>query len=106
MIDEARAQGLRLVDQPSNSSRVGRVLGKPSLAYPHARPLYKTPESSTLHHSLKGRWWILELLPHLYYDKDSAKEQYRIPLGAERKLPPEAYLHPSVIEGMQNKLLS
>jgi hypothetical protein len=40
-----------------------------------------------MHPSLTGPWWLLELLPHRYYDKDDGAENWRTPLGMRRRLP-------------------
>ncbi len=93
MLNEATEAGLVLVQD-----RVDLVLGRHPSTYPHVEPLYKKPQHSLVHHSLKGVWWILELLPHIYYDKDHGQEFYRVPLGARRDLPPMSLVHPSVVE--------
>jgi hypothetical protein len=93
MLNEARAAGLTLVED-----RVNLVLGRHPTTYPHVEPLYEKPEETCVHHSLKSVWWILELLPHIYYDKDHGQEFYRVPLGARRALPDNAVVHPSVVE--------
>ena len=59
-------------------------------------PMYEKPKSSTLHRSLHGIWWLLEIFPHRYYDKDDAAVKRRIPLGAYRKIPRGSLVHPSV----------
>ena len=59
------------------------------------------PTSSEPHNSLTWKWWLLELLPHLYYNKDDVTEQRRVPLGLRRRqLPPGALVHESVAERM------
>ena len=93
MLNEATEAGLVLVQD-----RVDLVLGRHPSTYPHVEPLYKKPQHSLVHHSLKGVWWILELLPHVYYDKDHGQEFYRVPLGARRELPAMSLVHPSVVE--------
>jgi hypothetical protein len=95
MLNEARAAGVVLVED-----RVNLVLGRPSKTYRASEALYFKPTSSPVHRSLRDFWWILEFLPHLYYDKDYAKELYRVPLGARRELPPGALVHYSVKERM------
>jgi len=63
--------------------------------------LYIPPTSSKLHKSLTFSWWILEILPHLYYDMEDGKEKRRIPLGLRlRQLPPGALVHESVARRM------
>jgi hypothetical protein len=102
MIDEARKAGA-VFDEP----RVRMVLGTPGSGEPTSEtaalaPLYEKPKSSTLHHSLHGVWWLLELLPHRYYDKDDSSVKKRIPLGAYRKIPKGSLVHPSVRQRLKN----
>jgi hypothetical protein len=83
------------------------VLGTPGLGEPTSEtaalaPLYEKPKSSALHHSLHGVWWLLELFPHRYYDKDDSSVKKRIPLGAYRKIPRGSLVHPSVRERLKN----
>lgn len=96
MLNEAAKAGVLLVQD-----RVDLVLGRGSRTRRASEALYTRPTSSPVHRSLKGFWWILELLPHLYYDKDHGKELYRVPLGARRKLPPGAFVHHSVKKRME-----
>jgi uncharacterized protein (DUF2235 family) len=98
MLNEAKAAGVILVED-----RVNMVLGNPSTSYPAADALYEIPLTSNIHQSLKGPWWILEFLPHLYYDKDYATELYRVPLGVRRQLPPGALVHHSVKDRIDDK---
>jgi uncharacterized protein (DUF2235 family) len=102
MIDEARKAGA-VFDEP----RVRMVLGSPGPGEPTPEtaalaPLYEKPKSSTLHPSLHGIWWLLELLPHRYYDKDDSSVKKRIPLAAYRKIPRGALVHPSVRERLKD----
>ncbi|MGC2791649.1 MAG: hypothetical protein WA899_06495, partial [Candidatus Sulfotelmatobacter sp.] len=46
-------------------------------------------------------WWILELLPHSYYDPVAKKEKWRIPLGARRVIPENSVLHQTAIEKLK-----
>ena len=65
--------------------------------------LYDKPTSSPVHHSLTWEWWLPELLPHVYYDKDYAREYRRVPLGLRlRQLPKGALVHQSVAERMDD----
>ena len=96
MIDETRKAGA-VFDEP----RVRMVLGTPGPGEPTAEttalaPLYENPKSFTLHRSLESVWWLLELLPHRYYDKDDSSVKKRIPFGAYRKIPAGALVHPTV----------
>jgi hypothetical protein len=51
------------------------------------RDLYLKPTKTFVHRSIKGPWWLLEVLPHRYYDKDDGEENWRTPLGMWRRLP-------------------
>lgn len=51
------------------------------------RKLYPKPTVTEVHDSLQGPWWLLELLPHRYYDQDDGTENWRTPLGMRRRLP-------------------
>lgn len=97
MIEEARSHQAGIL---FNDERVKLVLGEDSNAYPEARRMYHTPSSTQLHVSLTGWWWLLEFLPHRYYDKDDTQEQRRIPFGSRRKLPCGALVHHSVYDRM------
>jgi hypothetical protein len=48
------------------------------------------------HNSLTLAWWLLEFLPHSYYDPVKQKPRWRIPLGASRTIPEGSVLHASV----------
>jgi uncharacterized protein (DUF2235 family) len=96
MIEETRK-----ADAVFDETRVRMVLGIPGPGEPTAltaalAPLYEKPKSSTLHRSLRRIWWLLECLPHRFYDKDDSTLKRRIPLGAYRKIPTGALVHPSV----------
>lgn len=59
------------------------------------------PNTCKLHISLTWKWWLLELIPHIYYNKDDGAEQRRVPLGLRlRQLPPDALVHESVAKRM------
>jgi len=84
-----------------NKARHELVLG--TMPTPPVEPelLYKPPTSSEPHTSLTWKWWLLELIPHIYYNKDGGKEERRVPLGARRRqLPAGALVHQSVAERM------
>jgi hypothetical protein len=51
------------------------------------KDLFTKPTTTLVHPSLNGVWWLLELLPHRYYDKDDGVENWRTPLGMRRRLP-------------------
>jgi uncharacterized protein (DUF2235 family) len=46
--------------------------------------------------SLKGAWWLLEILPHSYWDSVAKKKKWRIPLGARRDIPADSVFHETV----------
>jgi len=48
------------------------------------------------HNSLRRLWWLLEVLPHSYYDSTTKKKRWRIPLGAPRTIPPGSSVHETV----------
>lgn len=88
MLCEALSFGL-LVDPPKAKLALGRVPPPPPVA---PDPLGQT------HNSLTFRWWLLEFLPHSYYDPTSKKAKWRIPLGARRYIPDGSVLHATVKE--------
>lgn len=100
MIDETRLAGAKF-----DETRVAMVLGRLNPPTPETEalaPLYEKPKSSKLHTSLSGfGWWLLEFLPHRYFDKDDANVRKRIPLGAYRKIPRGSLIHPSVKERLE-----
>jgi uncharacterized protein (DUF2235 family) len=65
--------------------------------------LYPKPTASIVHKSLKGAWWLLELLPHRYYDKDDGAENWRTPLGMRRRIPRGAFIHKSVVARLESE---
>lgn len=65
-------------------------------------PLFLLPRQSRVHGSLRGWWWVLECLPHRYYDKDDSCERWRTPLGMRRRIPEGALIHGSVYQRMNN----
>jgi hypothetical protein len=97
MLVQAHNAGIRLIPE-----RVKLVLGEPTTAYPACQPLYEKPKSSPIHKSLKGLWWALEALPHIFYDKDLGEELHRIPFGAWRKIPDGALVHSSVVQRLKD----
>ena len=97
MLLQAHNAGMRL-----DPERVSLVLGEPTTKYPACQPLYEKPNSSPVHKSLKRLWRVLEVLPHIYYDKNQGKELRRIPLGAWRQIPDGAMVHASVAQRLKN----
>jgi uncharacterized protein (DUF2235 family) len=91
MICEALSFGL-LVDPSKTDQVLGRV--------PPPPPVSPDPAANT-HNSLTAAWWILEFLPHSYYDPVAKKAKWRIPLGARRVIPEGSVLHESVGEKLR-----
>jgi uncharacterized protein (DUF2235 family) len=87
MLIEAEKAGL-LID----CRRAETVLGRTGNGY---LPNYVQPDkNATVHQSLKGSWWLLELLPQ----KDPHKGGgWRLPLGRKRVAAADAIIHESVV---------
>lgn len=92
MLREAYGKGLKI-----NLERANQVLGRdPSCTE------YKPPDPAADQHvSLKGGWWLLEVLPHTYYDKSGKRREWRVPFGAWRTIPDGSVLHESVVDRLQ-----
>lgn len=93
MIGELQSHGAELCQE-----RIDMVLGKPSGFYSADR-IYTPPPrpDHCLHESLKDLWWVLELFPQQYYDKDDEKIQWRVPYGTPRNIPNGAIIHGSAV---------
>jgi hypothetical protein len=87
MLCEALPLGL-LVDRQKAEHVLGRVPPPPIAPDPKAKE----------HNSLTFWWWLLEFLPHTYYDPALRKTRWRIPLGAPRLIPAGSVLHATVKE--------
>ncbi len=88
MLCEARSFGL-LIDPQRAQQALGRIPPPPPVA----------PDPRTVpHNSLTFVWWLLEILPHSYYDAASKTVKWRIPLGARRTIPDGSVLHETVNE--------
>jgi Uncharacterized alpha/beta hydrolase domain (DUF2235) len=98
MIGELQENGAQLCQD-----RIEMVLGKPTgiLA---ADSTYQLPDPSEnkLHESLDWRWWLLQLFPQQYYDKDDAILQWRVPFGRPRSIPDGAIIHHSAERRLRN----
>ncbi len=92
MLAEAVTAGL-LVDPARAATVLGKVPGN-TYAPPGA--------AAQIHNSLQGPWWLLEFLPHRYYDRTSNRTRWRIPLGARRQIPDHSLIHQSVIDRMNS----
>jgi hypothetical protein len=91
MLSEAVSLGL-LVD----TVRADLVLGRSRLP-----PPVPPDPRGMLHNSLTLIWWLVEFLPHQYFDFATKKVKWRIPLGARRVLPEGSVLHSTVREKLQ-----
>jgi hypothetical protein len=66
-------------------------------------PDFKGP----IHRSLKGLWWIPEVIPKIYYDpRDKYKRKLMIPLGRRRWIGRKSLIHESVIQRMNDPNMS
>lgn len=109
MLTEAEAAGLEV-----HPDRRRMVLGEASLSGPGAASTPPNPAAGLYNPaplpthkplpniSLYGPWWLLEVFPHRFYDKDLGKPRWRIPMGHPREVPPGALIHNSAVERMDN----
>ena len=97
MIGELQRHGAELCQD-----RVEMVLGKPSGTY-SADSIFTPPPKPDhcIHDSLKGVWWILQLFPQQYYDKEDQKIQWRVPYGRPRTIPRGAIIHGSAVRRLE-----
>jgi uncharacterized protein (DUF2235 family) len=85
MLNEAMAAGL-LVD----SAKKDRMLGVTDANSAKPDPM------GTLHPSLRGFWWLLELWPKRYWDTSTSSYKWMWPLGRPRYIAPGSWVHRSV----------
>jgi uncharacterized protein (DUF2235 family) len=99
MLQEATAAGLKV-----NYEKAAIVLGKATR--PEAwTPDYVLPDpNAQIHRSLRGAWWILELLPHKYVDILSGRPvvRWRIPMGTPRTIPKNSVVYEFAKPRMNN----
>jgi uncharacterized protein (DUF2235 family) len=88
MLCEAASFGLRV-----DPDRAKHVLG-----YAPPPPPYPPEPKSAINNSLTRAWWILEFLPHQYYDPVAKKPRWTIPLGQRRIIPEGSVLHETVMK--------
>jgi hypothetical protein len=88
MLCEALAFGLLIDPQKAE-----RILGRD----PPPPPVAPDPKAN-LHNSLTFWWWLLEFLPHSYYDAATKRVKWRIPLGTPRVVNPGSVVHATVNE--------
>ncbi len=91
MLCEAASFGLLV-----GAEKARMVLGR----IPPPPPVAPDPAAKA-HNSLTWKWWILEILPHSYYDRAARRKKWRIPLGARREIPDGSVLHESVVEKLR-----
>jgi len=97
MIDEAVSSGLVIDD---DRRRV--VVPSQATEATGVEPYHAAPDASApLHTSLKGPWWIAEVIPKRYKDpRRDFKPSWRIPLGRRRFIREGSTIHASVVERM------
>ena len=96
MLCEAKPFGL-LIDPTRAAQALGRI---PPARVPPPAPVPPNSGSKT-NNSLTTVWWILEFLPHSYWDPVAKKKKWRIPFGARRIIPENSVLHATVQEKLQ-----
>lgn len=91
MLNEAEAVGLKV-----NTSKYKEIV------LDHNNEALDGPDpNSTLHRSLKGAWWIGEIIPRSKYDYQTRHREWYIPLGRNREIPEAAIIHQSVFQRME-----
>jgi uncharacterized protein (DUF2235 family) len=101
MLEEAVAHDL-IVDHKKVCEILGEVQPAPAAGAEDKRPFHCPPNiQETIHKSLHGGWWLLEIAPKLYEDpKHGFKTRLKIPLGERRFIAEGSIVHRSVAERM------
>ena len=96
MLVEAKKAGLEIEDE---KARV--VLGecRPKSEIDGLPKFAIAKEDEEPHKSLKGAWWLLELLPQ--QDPHLHAKRWHFPLGHAREIPGRSLIHESVFLGKQ-----
>jgi uncharacterized protein (DUF2235 family) len=90
MLCEARSFDL-LIDREKANHVLGRI-----------PPIPPVPPdvAEKQHNSLSPLWWLVECLPHSYYDAALGNAKWRIPFGSARTIPSGSLLHATVQDKM------
>ena len=94
LVDPARADYILGRKAATSSALTVPAPPAPTLPTPPA-PAPPDPRAM-VHNSLTTGWWVVEFLPHKYYDLAEKRAKWRIPLGAARTIPDGSVLHASV----------
>jgi hypothetical protein len=91
MLDQAEAQGLS-VDQGLKDQVLGITDSN----------MAKADCLATMHNSLTGWWWILEIFPRRHYDTRLTPPAWKweLPLASPRYIEPGSSIHPTVAQRM------
>jgi type VI secretion system (T6SS) phospholipase Tle1-like effector len=110
MLHEALSFGL-LIDPQRADLILGAIPSPPAVAHDPATAAHTDKDSLSApvapnpsapeHNSLTLGWWLLEFLPHSYFDPVAEKPRWRIPLGAPRKIPEGSVLHATLKEKLR-----
>jgi uncharacterized protein (DUF2235 family) len=91
MLEQAEAQGLS-VDHALKDQLLG--ITDPNMAKPDSL--------ATMHNSLTGWWWILEIFPRRHFDTRLIPPAWKweVPLASPRYIAPGSSIHPTVAQRM------